>query len=93
VTTAVALPNWPFTGPASLLSDGTNFFVVVSLASNSFTNVAIDRAPLQGGAAVTVVTLPSSTILATAVDDTCLYFSTPTGVYSLAKSAEGVTIP
>lgn len=94
VTTPVSLSNGAFNNPPSLLSDGTNFFVVVYLGSGSSPNdVAIDRAPLQGGAAVAVATLPSSTIYGLAADDTCLYFSTPTGIYSLLKSAEGVVIP
>jgi len=92
VTTPVNLPNEPYLAPPSLLSDGTNFFVVVS-PGNSYNNTAIERAPLQGGAAATVATLSSSTVLGLAADDACLYFSTQTGIYSLLKSAEGVVIP
>jgi hypothetical protein len=94
VSAVASLPD-PVAGPTYLLFDGTSFFVVGStwVIPPSGSIWTIERIPQQGGTAVAVATVPQSSILTGfAVDDACVYFSTPGGIYSLASSAEGVTV-
>lgn len=80
----------PVAAPTGLVFDGMNFFVV-GTAGTSTGTAAIARVPRQGGPQVVVATLPSSGPIA--VDDACVYFATPTGIFSLQKNAEGVVLP
>ena len=89
------LPGGPIPGQVSLSFDGTNFFgVAESDPGTSARTVTIERVPQQGGASVTVAILPPSAYNAAvlAVDDACVYFNTPTGIYSLSSSAQGVSV-
>jgi hypothetical protein len=83
-----SLPNAP--SPAwGLLFDGTDFFETVGCDVCSGTVV---RIPASGGAPVGLVEG-----LGEALDDECLYYSNPDGIFSVAKSyvppGGGLTIP
>jgi len=73
--------------------DGTNFFVL-AVSGSAPSTAAIERIPPQGGAPVTVANLPPSyyNTGGFAVDDSCVYFTTAAGIYSLSSSAEGVSV-
>ena len=95
VTAVVSLPA-PVANPGYLLFDGTSFFVVGTSTSApaSPTSWTLERIPPQGGTAVTVATLPASSVAGGfAVDDACVYFTTAAGIYSLSSSAAGVVVP
>jgi hypothetical protein len=86
----IATLSGPVASPASLVYDGTSFFVEGQSGPAAVTS-SIVSVPGQGGAQVLVATLPSSGAIA--VDDACVYFSTSTGIFSLLKSAQGAVIP
>ena len=89
------LPGGPIPGQLFLSFDGTNFFgVAESDPAISAKNVTIERVPQQGGPSVTVAILPPSAYndAVLAVDDACVYFTAPTGIYSLSSSAQGVSV-
>jgi hypothetical protein len=76
--------------PSALLFDGTDFFVMGS--SRTADATLIVRISPESGTAVIVVNLPFASG-GLAVDDACVYFGTPSGTYSLLKSAEGAGVP
>jgi len=90
-----ALPGGPIPGELSFSFVGNNFFGVAESDPVTSANVTIERVPQQGGASVTVVVLPAAddSIGGLAVDDACVYFTTPSGIYSLSSGATGVVVP
>ena len=81
--------------------DGATFFVggseysSLSGTARIVDRGAIARIPQQGGLPVDVVVTGrgSSVGPSFAVDDECLYYSTPTGIYSVYKAAENAVTP
>jgi hypothetical protein len=94
VSTPASLSGGLVMNPMFFAFDGTNFFVLGTSTSTASGDMAIERIP-PGGAPVTVANLPSSqfSLSGFAVDDACVYFTTPAGIYSLSSSAEGVVVP
>lgn len=76
------VPGAPYI-PNSFVFDGTDFFETVLLEGRGG---PLLRIPASGAP---VVTIASETSYA-AVDDTCVYYSTTSGVFSLAKTYAGV---
>jgi hypothetical protein len=74
------LPNAPYI-PTSFLFDGTSFFETVY--AGGFGGPLL-RIPASGAPVVTVVNGASYV----AVDDTCVYYSTMDGIFSLVKTYE-----
>jgi hypothetical protein len=72
-----------------LLFDGTDFFIIGRQGATQTTSIA--RVP-PGGPPVIVATLPYQSS-GLAVDDACVYFGTPTGIFSLHKGAQNVVVP
>jgi hypothetical protein len=75
--------------PSGLVFDGKSFFLVGG--SSAAAGAAIVSVPSQGGPEFVVATLSSAGPIA--VDDACVYFGTPTGIFSLLKNADGVVVP
>lgn len=71
------LPNAPYS-PWSFVFDGTDFFETVACDACFGTLL---RVPASGAP---VITMGEGTYAA--VDDECVYFSNPTGIYSVQKS-------
>jgi hypothetical protein len=70
-----------FREPLGLVFDGANFFVTVGGGG-----LYLLRIPAAGGTPVMLL-LPGGLISGIAMDETCLYWSSATGIYSLTKSA------
>jgi hypothetical protein len=75
------LPGAPY-APWSFLFDGTDFFETV--ACDVCFGGPLLRIPASGAP---VVTMGAGTYAA--VDDTCVYYSTPDGIFSMAKTSGG----
>jgi hypothetical protein len=75
------LPGAPFM-PSSFVFDGTDFFETVLL--EGFGGPLV-RIPASGAPVVTMVNGPSDVV----VDDTCVYYSTMDGIFSLVKTYDG----
>jgi hypothetical protein len=77
----MTVPGAPYI-PSSFLFDGTNFFETVLLEG---LGGPLLRIPASGDPVVTIANEASHV----AVDDTCVYYSTISGIYSLVKTHAG----
>ena len=98
--TAIADLSSHFFRADGVAFDGATFFVSGSAYSPVSSTVriadkgAIARVPWQGGSPIdVVVTARGSNVGPFTVDDECLYYSTPTGIYSVSKAATGAVSP
>jgi hypothetical protein len=86
-------------GVSEIAFDGRTFFVAGAMWPPSAPEVTVQlsgvigRVPREGGPAVAVVTAPASHIDTLAVDDECIYFAAPPGIFSVAKTVEGTVVP
>jgi hypothetical protein len=75
------------TGPLLVMTgfdfDGTSFYLVGQ--DEEHTALTLARMPADGGAPVTLVTMPHVEGSSVSVDDQCVYWSADDGIYSLAK--------
>lgn len=91
ISTLASVSGGPAADADLFAFDGTNFFVLGTSAGSAA--AAIERISPPGGAPVIVANLPSFYDAGPfAVDDACVYFSTPAGIYSLSSSAESVSV-
>ncbi len=91
ISTLASVSGGPAAEAELFAFDGTNFFVLGTSAGSAA--AAIERISPPGGAPVIVANLPSFNDAGPfAVDDACVYFSTPAGIYSLSSSAQGVSV-
>ena len=82
VATKIPAQTGPLGSPFDVAFDGTSFFMMGSRG--------LVRFPADGGDPVILVNTPNTaSSAAVAVDDECVYWSNPQGIFSLAKVAQG----
>jgi hypothetical protein len=91
-TRTIAEVTGRFSDTRNMVSDGATLFIEgTSMVSGQKT---IARVANDGTPAIPVVTIPNDLRdSALAVDDACVYFATPTGIFSVAKTAVRATVP
>jgi hypothetical protein len=85
--------NTYFLDADNMVSDGRSFFIEGALRATNGTST-IARVSANGGPPAPLVTIPETYALGgLAVDDACVYFSTSNGIFSVAKTVVGESVP
>jgi hypothetical protein len=66
--------------------DGSNFYVI---GTDDADGQSLERIPSDGGCPVVLARMPYGDRPAVSVDDECVYWSNPEGIFSLATTADG----